>query len=355
MTPAIATIEALRAKAQTIRIVFIGRMYATEHHRDISHEKEEMDRLGIPFIAITTGRIQRYISIHSIVSLLKIPIGLVQAFLICLKEKPSCIMSYGGYVALPVVLAGWILGIPTITHEQTSVLGLANRIITHLAKKVCVTFPDMLASIADGKGVYTGLPIRRTVLNCKRHIKPKHKRPLVYITGGTTGATSVNALVYPLLPQLLTISDVIHQTGRVSYDDAFRHKMALTKELQRHYSIYSYVSDEQLSEIFRSVSIVVGRSGANTTVELATLGIPMICIPLPWSGGGEQLKNATWLSSHGTAFILEQHSATPELLLQAIKNMLQDIATIEPRLQALSASMPHNAADLVADEVISLL
>ncbi len=355
LTPAIATLEELQKRDSTLRIVFIGRTHATEHHKDLSHEKEEMDKLGIQFISVTTGRIQRFISIHSLISLLKIPIGFFQALRICFHEKPSCIVSFGGYVALPVVVAGWVLGVPTVTHEQTSVMGLANRIIARFAKKICVTFPEMLSSLSKEKGVYTGLPIRRSILNIGRHPTAAQKRPVVYVTGGTTGAVSVNVLVYPKLSDMLSLCDIIHQTGRLSYDEAMRYKMSLSKELQNRYHVYSYVSDDQLTDIFNSVSFVIGRSGANTTIELATLGIPMICIPLPWSGGGEQLQNATWLSSKGAAVILKQNTTTPDSLFHTMKHMFNTLSKIQSHAQTLAATMPHNGATLVVNEVMSLL
>ncbi len=355
LTPAIATIEELQRRRTDVRIVFIGRTHATEAHKDLSHEKDEMDRLRIPFISISTGRIQRFVSFHSIVSLLKIPVGIVQALVICIREQPSCIVSFGGYVALPVVLSGWLLGIQSITHEQTSVLGLANRIIARFATKICVTFPEMLQTISKNKGIYTGLPLRSILLDIERTSKGKCsvKRPVLYITGGTTGATSVNSMIFPILDVLTTSYDVIHQTGRVSFDDALQYKTSLPKEKQERYHVYQYVDSNSLRDILDRSTLVIGRSGANTTIEVATLGIPAIFIPLPWSGGGEQQKNAQWLSKNGAATVLYQSNTTSEILLRTIQDMLGHITDMNIQAQKLASTMPRDGASRFTDVIVS--
>lgn len=357
LTPAIATIEELQRRKIQVHILFIGRMHATELNHDLSHEKEEMDRLGIQFMSITTGRIQRFVSIHSVVSVLKIPVGIVQAFLICLRVRPSCIVSFGGYVALPVVLSGWLLGIPSVTHEQTAVMGLANRIIAFFAKKICITFPDMLKTVPKDKGIFTGLPIRQNILDIKRYTEKKRtmKRPVLYITGGTTGATSVNALIYPILGELTENYDVIHQTGRVSYDKALRQKESLPIEKQDHYIVYPYVDSEALPDILERATIIIGRSGANTTMEVATIGIPAICIPLPWSGGGEQQQNAEWLAKKGTATVLIQSKTSSEVVLRTIQDVLKNISGFTEHAKKLASTMPRDGASRVSDEIESLL
>jgi UDP-N-acetylglucosamine--N-acetylmuramyl-(pentapeptide) pyrophosphoryl-undecaprenol N-acetylglucosamine transferase len=357
LTPAVATIEELQKRDPSVRIVFIGRSHATEHVQDRSHEKDEMDRLGVQFIAITTGRIQRYVSIGSFVNILKIPVGIIQAIYFTIREKPSCIVSFGGYVALPVVLAGYLCRIPVITHEQTSTIGLANRIISGFAKKICVVFPDVLAGISKEKGVITGLPIRKEILSIHRPKSGKKVAavPAIYVTGGSTGAASLNIQIFSLIPELVQKFHIIHQTGRITYADAMRIRESLPENVRSRYEVYDYVNPEKLIEIFKTATLVIGRSGANTTVELATVGIPAILIPLPWSGGGEQEKNARWLENSGSSRVLLQKQLNGETLMSEIQEMVSHIGTYQTQADKFAATMPRNGTGSFVDEVITLV
>lgn len=356
LTPAVATVEELQKRDPSIHIVCIGRKHATEHARDISHEKEEMDRLGVRFIAITTGRIQRFMSVSSIGNLLKIPVGIFQALKITIREKPLRIISFGGYVALPVVLAGYICGVPVITHEQTSVMGLANRIIALFAKKICVAFPAVLTDIPKEKGILTGLPIRKEMIAIRR-AQPRKKSvdALLYITGGSTGAASLNAQILVLIPTLIRTFRIIHQTGRITYADAMRARESLPKDMQSRYEVYEYVNSRKIVEIFREASLIVGRSGANTTIELATIGIPAIFIPLPWSGGGEQEKNARWIEKAGSSRVLLQKDMNQKTLMSEIQDMMSHIKTYQTHALEFAATMPRNGTKRFVDEVLTLV
>lgn len=357
LTPAVATIQELQKRDPTAHILFIGRSHATEHARDVSHEKEEMERLGVRFIAITTGRIQRFISFGSLVNLLKIPVGIVQALMLILREKPSRIVSFGGYVALPVVLAGYIRGIPVITHEQTSVIGLANRIIANFAKKICVAFPEVLDDIPKQKGVLTGLPIRKEILSIQRmkSVKKVTGVPKIYITGGSTGAATLNTQIFSLIPSLVQNYHVIHQTGRITFAEAMRVREILPESMRSRYEVYEYVNPEKLVEIFETTTLVVGRSGANTTLELATIGIPAILIPLPWSGGGEQEKNARWLEKSGSSRVLLQKDLSGETLMSEIQHMVTHIKKYQMNALEFAATMPRNGTGSFVDEVVTLV
>src|SRR5437868_379316 len=109
-TPAVATIEQLK-KYPDISIVYVGRKTTQEGDSSPSAESKILPTLGIKYIPITTGRLQRSFTIYTIPSLLKIPIGFIQAFYLILKEKPTVILSFGGYVALPLVFVGWLFSI----------------------------------------------------------------------------------------------------------------------------------------------------------------------------------------------------------------------------------------------------
>jgi UDP-N-acetylglucosamine--N-acetylmuramyl-(pentapeptide) pyrophosphoryl-undecaprenol N-acetylglucosamine transferase len=160
ITPAIAIIDTLTTRSD-VQVVFIGRKYAMEQDKQASAEYELIAAKQIRFLPITTGRLQRSFTGQTIPSLLKIPVGFVQSFIYCLRERPKLVVSFGGYIALPVAYAAWILRIPVITHEQTLVAGLANKLIALVARRVCVTFQGIyrIANTSRTFRVLTATPI----------------------------------------------------------------------------------------------------------------------------------------------------------------------------------------------------
>src|SRR4030043_967486 len=195
LTPALAVIGELK-KRGIKDLIFIGREKATEGDSASSAESVVIPTLDIKFYAISAGRLQRKFTRYTIPSLLKVPIGLAQTLLILSQEKPNLVISFGSYVAFPVVVAAWILGIPSITHEQTVRGGLANHLIARFAKKIAVSCEDSLDFFPKGKTVLTGNPIRQEILNIK---KKRTSRPVIFITGGNQGAHSLNEIILEIL------------------------------------------------------------------------------------------------------------------------------------------------------------
>ena len=325
LTPAKAVIDEIQDQYPLWNIVFIGRSTEFEGSNIPSKEKELMSSLGIPFVGITAGRLQRAFSMYTVTSLAKFPVGIVQSLLFCMREKPDMIVSFGGYVALPVVLAAWIFGIPVLTHEQTRVSGLANRIIGVFAKKICITYPDTNHLFPLEKTVVTGLPIRKELFDDRFTPEWKvnlKKYPLIYLTGGTTGSVSLNALLFPIIERLVQHYTVVHQTGAMSAIPAKRVYDLLPESGKSRYIARDYVGERYVGWLLRNASLVVGRSGANTVTELALFRKKALLIPLPWSGGGEQLQNAKWLEKAGLATVIEQSSVTPQHVPDMITRFL---------------------------------
>lgn len=327
VTPALAVLSEIQG---AIDVVFIGRKYAFEGSRSVSAEYELITEKGIRFLPLTTGRLQRTFTVHTIPSLAKIPIGIFQSFWYLLVERPDLILSFGGYVALPVAIAGRLLGIPVITHEQTLSTGLANRIIEKLARRVCVAFPGVA-------GTYTGLPMRRELF--KPHGDPfsidARKSPLLYITGGSTGAQTLNECMYPIIGKLTKTYIVIHQVGKSAVKGVAG---------SNRYIVREFLSVSELAWVLRHAKIVIGRSGANTTLELAALGKVAILVPLPWSAGNEQLLQARWLAAHGGSVVMEQREMTPEKLLLRLTDVEKNYDSLDGKAQRFSKEIPRNGA-----------
>ena len=214
LTPALALIDELE-KLGDWDIFFVGRKYSIEGDKTLSIEYRLIKERNLLFLPLTTGRLQRRFTIHTLSSLLKIPYGFFQSLIYLIKYKPAIIFSFGSYLAFPICIAGFILNIPIVTHEQTTTAGLANKIIGLFAKKIFISYPSSQKFFPKKKTIITGNLLRKEIwdsLAISSWQKPIG-HPLIYVTGGSLGAHTINLMVGEILNQLLESFYIIHQTG----------------------------------------------------------------------------------------------------------------------------------------------
>lgn len=320
LTPAVSLIEELQ-REKNWDIYYFGRKSATEGSSALSSEAKIIPSFGVHYIFFNPGRLQRQFSRYTLWSLVRVPLGFLQAFVNLLKIKPAIIVSFGGYVSVPVVLAGWFLRIPILTHEQTVIFGLSSKINAFFSSKIAVSFEQSLKHFPKKKTVLTGNPLRRQIFLKKKPnwFVGEIKKPLVYVTGGNQGALVINESVWKILPAILEDFVVIHQTGEAHLELGILRKNELTPDKQKNYFVRSFIGNDEIGWVLNQADLVVSRSGANTICELAVLGKPSILIPIPWTYQNEQFLNAQMLKEAGIAEIINQTDLTPNLLLEKIK------------------------------------
>lgn len=355
VTPAVATIEQMKKRYPSWDIVFVGRKKALEGASVVSEEYSLIQSLGIRFVPLIAGRIKRDLSFYTLWSLLKIPIGFFHAWWVVAFERPDVIVSFGGYVAAPIVATAWCMRIPIVTHEQTTAPGLANRLIARCATKICTSFPGQ-ESLFSKPIIYTGLPIRQSMFDSggAEKFQVDAHVPLLFVTGGNTGSMSINDVVYQALPQLLDHYTIIHQVGRVSASRAQAVKQSGPKELMGRYHPVAYMDASTYSWVMHHAALIIGRSGANTVMEVATLGRMALWIPLPWAAGDEQASNAKWLEQAGGARVLAQSTLTVESLVTHVNEMITHKNIYLDAAEKFAKTIPHDGADKLVDVVASL-
>lgn len=177
--------------------------------------------------------------------------------------------------------------------------------------------------------------------------------PTVYITGGAQGAVQLNDLIGELLPELLTVANVIHQCGKLSYDQVRERAAALPAELRDRYLVRDFLGPE-LPDVLALADVVVSRSGAGTLAELTTLGKPSVLIPYPHSVGGEQIRNARILADANAARALIGEDATVANLRTALFGLLTEPDS-RTAVSAAARAMGHpDAAEQLALNVLDL-
>lgn len=328
LTPALAVIEKLKVGNE---ILFIGRKHPLEGERAVSFEYQTIRKMGLPFYSLITGRLQRKWTRHTLFSLLKFPVGFFQSLWWVFKFKPEVILSFGGYVSLPVVLAGFILRVPVVIHEQTSGAGLANKMASFFAAKILISWEDSKRFFPTEKTILTGNPIRKEIFAKVRssefEVRGSDKNlPLIYITGGSLGSHVINLTIEKIIKKLLEDFIVIHQTGDSKeygdFDRLGKLKNHLTAKLKKRYFLKKHIQSFDVGGVLNRADLVVGRAGANTVTELLYLEKKAILIPLPFSQGDEQARNASLLKQKKLGEVIMQGELTSGRLYKRIKYMM---------------------------------
>ena len=171
-------------------------------------EKNLIEQFGIPYHGISSGKLRRYFSVQNFTDPFRVLKGFGEARKLIKSLKPDVIFSKGGFVSVPVVLAGKQCHVPTIIHESDMTPGLANKLSIPSATKVCCNFPETLTHLPKEKAVLTGSPIRKELLIGDRAAALKFcgltdGKPVILIIGGSLGSVVVNNAVRAILPELL--------------------------------------------------------------------------------------------------------------------------------------------------------
>lgn len=315
VTPNIALFESLKKRCE---IAYIGRKSGIE--------KELITKQNVPYFSISSGKLRRYIDVKNISDLFRIAKGVGDAVQIIRKEKPDVIFSKGGFVTVPVIIAGKILGIKSVIHESDYTPGLANKIAIPFASKVCVSFEETLKYLPRGKGVLTGSPIRNELFLGEKDRGLKitsfnDKKPIILVMGGSLGAKKINEVLRESLPKLLESFQIIHLCGKGNLD---------SKIDFLGYKQFEYVGEE-LPHLFKISDLVVSRAGANSIFELLALRKPNLLIPLSKKASrGDQILNANSFKKEGFSKVIDEDEMTSLMLISEIKDLYENrLAFIE--------------------------
>ncbi len=345
-TTATAVVEEISQQKKGWEMHWIGSKKAIEGTAVETLEAKLLPDMGVEFHEIVAGRLQRRFTLWTIPSIIKIPIGFFQAFYLLLKVKPKLVLSFGGFVGVPVVIAAYILGIPVILHEQTAAAGLANKLSSHFAKRIALARESSKKFFGSKKIVMVGNPISKSFMKVAKK-KKISSSPVIFVTGGSRGSQAVNKLATGNLKELLEKYKVVHQTGSLDYENTKHMKNSLPEKLSKNYEVIETVEYSEMPKYFSDADIVVARAGANTVSEIAIAGRPSVLIPIPWSYQNEQLENARRLEEVGGAFILDQESATPEKLLVLLQKAISNWSAMANSLEKVRDTDTQAANRLV--------
>jgi UDP-N-acetylglucosamine--N-acetylmuramyl-(pentapeptide) pyrophosphoryl-undecaprenol N-acetylglucosamine transferase len=225
-------------------------------------EKELCANTSYPYYSVSTGKLRRYFSWDNFKDVLKLVRGIFQALgLLGSRRDINCIIATGGYVAVPVVIAGWLLRKKIYLHEQTTRIGLANRICAKFCDKIFVSFEDSKKYLPAKKAIYSGYPLRKEIYHDFLKVENfdginllSPSRPILFVTGGGNGAKLINDLVLKHLDDLKSKFIIIHQVGK-----QFLGQFGAFKD--ESYHPVAFIGPEMIS-ILKSATLIISRAGA---------------------------------------------------------------------------------------------
>ena len=283
--PAVALINKLIKKDSFI-ISYIGSKTGIE--------KEIITSMNVPYFAISSGKLRRYFSFENFVDLVKVLKGIIDAFFLLMKypKSKSLVFSTGGFVSVPVVIAAFFTRKTIFIHEQTSRIGLANKISSFFANKIFVSFNESIKYFPKDRTCFSGYPLRSEIFS--KEIKNfniegidlkeiKKNRKILFITGGGNGAKLINDFVKNNLNEMLSQFFVVHQVGK-------RFETEYAKLASENYLPVKFV--DNILDIYKLSDIIISRAGAATVSELIELNKRSIFIPLAIAQKNEQFCNA---------------------------------------------------------------
>lgn len=265
-----------------------------------------------------------------------------------LRERAvDVVVGFGGYASAPAYLAARAERVPVALHEQNAKPGLANRLGARLTRQVGVTFPGTRLRGAR----LVGLPLRREVERLDRPTARAEairmwglddRRPVLLVTGGSTGARRINLSVSASVAALLGSGwQVLHITGsRTPVEDPGL----------PGYRILEYCDRMELA--LAIADLAVSRAGAATVCELAAVGVPAVFVPYP-VGNGEQALNARGPVAAGGAILIRDADFTPELVERELPTLLADRARIAGMAARMSSVGVRDGADRMVDLILA--
>lgn len=333
VTPNIALIQFFKAAGWQVE--YIGSAQGVE--------KTIISNENIPFHAIVSDKLRRYVSLKNCLAPFRIFIGLLQSIGLIFRLKPDIVFSKGGFVAFPVVFGAWCNRVPIIAHESDLSPGLANRLSLPFVTQLCTTFePSEELSAHLRKIVVTGTPIRKELLHgdAKQGLAVSgfdESLPCLLVIGGSLGAESINRCVRRALADLSVKFQVIHICGKGKVDKKL--------EGMRNYYQIEY-ANESLPHLFACAAMVISRAGANSLYEILALGKAHLLIPLSAKiSRGDQIQNAAFFQKQGISNVLLEENLNKDTLLAAVNKIMANKTVIEEKIKALKIS---SATDKIA-------
>lgn len=349
--PAIAIIEEIQARDKEADILYIGNPDSMEER--IAKEK------GLNFKGIRVMGMPRKINLKFFKGLVEMTVGLGQSLKIVRKFGPDCMIGTGGFVSGPILLAGAFKKKKTVIHEQNSLPGITNRLLSKFVDRVCVTYEASIRYFdKPERAVVTGNPIRESFdrVEATDEMYEKYglnkELPIVFFFGGSNGSEKINKTVAEMIKEKEDLPfQIIHATGQDNYD-SFIEELGSKKDLD-NISINPYLYD--IASAYGICDLVITSSGAITLAEISNLALASILIPKAYTAENHQEFNARLYQQNGASDMILESELNSDILYEKILNILNNENSLKLMGEnAKKLANPKAKSDIV-DEIEKLI
>ncbi len=312
--PALAIISKIKEMDKNSDILYIGTLDRMEHE---IVPKAGINYIGIEMKGLNRKNLFKNIKVLSIYNRAKKKIKAI------LKDfKPDIVLGIGGYITLPVIEVAHSLGIKTFIHEQNSIPGLSNKLLSKKADCIGVSLEDSMQYFDSKKTIFTGNPRSEQVVAAKPILKSKYglasNKRLVLIVMGSLGSMTINNKFKEIIPCFKNYDyEVLFVTGKDYYEE-----YSQAANIPKNVKMVPYLDD--MLGVMKKTDLIITRAGASTIAEITAIGIPSILIPSPYVTHNHQYKNALSLASRNAAVIIEEDKLNSDILLKTIDDILKD-------------------------------
>ncbi|MCJ7703159.1 MAG: UDP-N-acetylglucosamine--N-acetylmuramyl-(pentapeptide) pyrophosphoryl-undecaprenol N-acetylglucosamine transferase [Anaerolineales bacterium] len=342
MYPALAVLDRLTAEHTNVQVLWVG--------GESGMEADLVTNAGVDFVSIPAA------GIHG-VGLRRLPgnlgqlfRGLVAARRVLRQFQPDILFFTGGYVAVPMALAG--LRIPTLLYVPDIEPGLALKTLALFANCIAVTAKDSEAFLPKNKKVtVTGYPVRHQLSSWKPeeayrtlNLSPDH--PTLLVTGGSLGSLTLNKALVDILPELLVDMQVVHITGKLTWPQYEGVSKGLSPEHAARYRSFPYLHAE-MGAVFSIADLVISRAGASSIGEYPHFGIPAILVPYPYAWRYQKV-NADYLVRHRAAVMLNDAELSIKML-PIVQELIKDTDRRKKMKSAMQALAGEDAAESIGN------
>ena len=351
ISPLLAIVEALRAQVPEVRVLFIGGRRG--------REGELVPEAGIAFHAVPMSSLRDPDSRAALLrTLLALPLSFFDALWQIIRFRPNALVTSGGAIAIPVVLAARTLRVPVYMWAGDALPGRAGRTLARFCTKIGVTFEQAVRAFPPRRATLTGTPIRQSLLRWERdEARKKMDVPadalLVVVTGGSQGSERVNETIFGALARLLKTAYVLHVTGEKHIGAAKAREKSLPAELRERYLPRAYLRDE-MGAVLAAADLVVGRAGSSSIAEPLAFGVPLLLIPFGAAMEGHQEANARAAAEAGAALIVRESQLDADRLVAEVAGLLSDRARLRRMAESAKKAGRRDAASVIARDVLVL-
>jgi UDP-N-acetylglucosamine--N-acetylmuramyl-(pentapeptide) pyrophosphoryl-undecaprenol N-acetylglucosamine transferase len=270
-----------------------------------------------------------------------------------IKEfNPDIVIGAGGYITAPVLYAAHKLNYKTIIHEQNSIPGLSNKLISKYADKICVSLPGTIDYFPKDKVVYTGNPRSEEICKIKKANKKDYNllvnKKLVVIVMGSLGSTTMTEKIKNMINNFKNKDyQVLIVTGS-NYYESYKNI-----ELPSNVFITPFVED--FTSLEKSTDLIISRAGASTIAEITAIGLPSILVPSPYVTNNHQYKNAKELEDKGATKIITEEDFNSDIVISEIDNILNNPDLYNKMKEASLKLGVTTSATKIYDEINELI